>query len=378
MKQTRRDFLRGAVGWGGLLLAGSLELRAVRSAEPIRRAHRYLAAQQSADGAWRSGRYAAFREGDVLTPVVLWAMQAGHAKADDDATLTRGLEWLRQLTDLCRSQQSPWSALRYPLFTASYSAQVLARSGDADRAAVWAKIIEQLRTSEALGWRAGDPMCGAWCDASAPPRYVTPVPDMLAPNISATALAAMALASVGDSPRTAQPFIECCQNFAFDKGTQFDDGGFFFALNDPIRNKAGSAGRDITGQERFHSYGSATCDGYLALRACGLPREHPRVRGAAAWLWQRCDGLKNGGQWANGRAAARASLAFYQSQALASVLVDLHFDPPWSRTLRGSITSSLVTQQGGDGEWQGLAPDSCEDEPLLASAFALRTLALLA
>ncbi len=75
MKQTRREFLRGAVGWGGLLLAGSFELTAMGRAEPIRRAHRYLTTQQSADGAWRSQRYAAFREGDVLTPVVLWAMQ---------------------------------------------------------------------------------------------------------------------------------------------------------------------------------------------------------------------------------------------------------------------------------------------------------------
>ncbi|MEP6671963.1 MAG: hypothetical protein ABJF10_22565 [Chthoniobacter sp.] len=378
MKQTRRDFLRGAVGWGGLLLAGSLELRAVRSAEPIRRAHRYLAAQQSADGAWRSGRYAAFREGDVLTPVVLWAMQAEHSERGGAATFTRGLEWLRQLTDTSFSRESPWPALRYPLFTASYAAQVFAREGDADRAAAWVKIIEALRTSEALGWPATDPLCGAWSDAAAPPRYVTPVPDMLAPNISATALAAVALSSAGHDPQMALPFIERCQNFAFDKGTQFDDGGFFFALNDPIRNKAGSAGRDILGQERFHSYGSATSDGYLALRACGLPREHPRVEGAAAWLWQRSDGLTNGGRWADGRAAARASLAFYQSQALASVLAELHFATSWSRTLRGSMTSALVTKQGHDGAWQGLAPDSCEDEPLLASAFALRALALLA
>jgi hypothetical protein len=380
MKQTRREFLRGAIGWGGLLLAGSLELRAVHGAEPVRRAHRYLASRQSADGAWRSARYAAFRDGDVLTPVVLWAMQASDGEIGSDDAFARGLEWLRRLTDTCCSQPSPWSALRYPLFTACYAAQVLVRSGDPDRAAAWVKIVEQLRTSAALGWPAGDPMCGAWSDASEPPHYVLPVPDMLAPNISATALAVSTLAAMGGGERTlaARPFIERCQNFPEGEPTEFDDGGFFFALDDPIRNKAGSAGRDARGQERFHSYGSATCDGYLALRACGLLPEHPRLRAATDWLRQHCHGLAHGGQWAAGRAEARDSLAFYHSQALAAVLADLRPPNGWTRTLRESATSSLIARQGSDGAWQGAAPDSCEDEPLLASAFALRALALLA
>src|ERR1700744_6322127 len=115
MKLTRREFLRGAVSWGGLLVAGSLELRAGRTTEPIRRAHRYLAAQQSTDGAWRSVRYAAFREGDVLTPVVLWAMQAGPLENEAEAVFGRGLSWLRTLTDTCCGRESPWPALRYPL-----------------------------------------------------------------------------------------------------------------------------------------------------------------------------------------------------------------------------------------------------------------------
>ena len=254
MRQTRREFLRGAIGWGGLLLAGSLELRAVHGAEPMRRAHRYMASRQSADGAWRSGRYAAFREGDVLTPVVLWAMQAEFARDPfpgrvgvppagsgvSPEPFARGLEWLRRLTDAYCSQPDPWSALRYPLFTASYAAQVFAHCGDSDRAAAWVKIVEQLRTSEALGWPASDPMGGAWSDASAPPQYVAPVPDMLAPNISATALAVGALAATGGASRalTALPFIERCQNFQEEAPTAFDDGGFFFALDDPIRNKA--------------------------------------------------------------------------------------------------------------------------------------------
>ena len=380
MKQTRRDFLRGAVGWGGLLLAGSLKLAAVRSVEPMRRARAYFAARQSADGAWRSGRYAAFRDGDVLTPVVLWAMQPAPAGSANDDAWARGLQWLRDFTDAQGSREEPWAGLHYPLFTASYAAQVLARCGDQERAAAWVRIIERLRTSARLGWPAGDPMCGAWSDASTPPSYVAPVPDMLAPNISATALALGALAATGCAERgvTARPFIERCQNFSENRPDAFDDGGFFFAIDDPIRNKAGSAGQDAAGRARFHSYGSATCDGVLALRACGLPREHPRIRAAAEWLRFRGDGLAHAGDWPVNRAEARASLAFYQGQALAAVLVDLEQHDQRLKALRGSLASTLTAAQGADGSWRGLAPDSCEDEPLLASAFALRALSLLA
>jgi hypothetical protein len=221
-------------------------------------------------------------------------------------------------------------------------------------------------------------MCGAWSDASSPPHYAAPVPDMLAPNISATALALNALAAVGcvDRGASARPFIERCQNFAQDHPNEFDDGGFFFALDDPIRNKAGIAGCDAAGRPRFRSYGSATCDGLLALRACGFPSGHPRVQAAADWLRLHCDGLTHGGDWPGSRTEARDSLAFYQSQALATALAELPPHSGWSRKLRESITSALIAAQDDEGKWQGLAPDSCEDEPLLASAFAVRALSL--
>jgi squalene-hopene/tetraprenyl-beta-curcumene cyclase len=223
-------------------------------------------------------------------------------------------------------------------------------------------------------------MTGAWSDAAMPPRFTVPVPDMLAPNISATALAGSALAALGvsNSPAGARSFIERCQNFSEGEPTKFDDGGFFFALDDPIRNKAGSAGRDGRGRERFRSYGSATCDGYLALRACGLPPNHPRVLAAAGWLRANCTGMTHGGQWPAGRAEARASLVYYQSQALAAVLADLPQKSGWARHLRASLVLELENRQANDGSWQGLAPDSCEDEPVLATAFATRALALLA
>ena len=370
---TRREFLRGALGWGGLMLAGSRQLAASREVEPRRRALDFLAARQSADGAWRSERYAAFRDGGALTPVILWAWPASPS-LDSGENYARGLRWLERLTDAQATSAEPWIGLQYPLFTASYAAQVLARAGDERRANWWAGVIERLRIRPALGWPEGDVACGAWSDSPTPPRFVAPVPDMLAPNISATVLALQGLAAArsGDLG-AARPFVEQCQNFA-ESPTPLDDGGFFFATGDPIRNKAGVAGHDARGQTRYRSYGSATCDGLLALQACGVPDDHPRCRAAREWLRTHADGLLHAGDWAKGREAARAALVFYFAQGLATVLAGAP-EESWTAACRRSLHEALGASQMPDGSWQGHAPESCEDEPLLATAFALRALA---
>ncbi len=378
MAQSRREFLRCAAGLGGLLLTGSASTAPTRPAASLRAALGFFTAKQAADGAWRCESYAAFRDGDALTPVVLWAMQAVPAALQSERMMKRGLRWLQQLTDAQSRRAEPWVGLHYPLFTASYAAPVLAAAGDLRRASVWANLLERLRTSPALGWPADDPACGAWSDAPLPPRYTAPVPDMLAPNISATALAVQALGAAGRraSAFVARPFVESCQNFAATQAGPFDDGGFFFALDDPIRNKAGAAGRDPAGRLRFRSYGSATCDGLLALRACGVRPDHPRVRAAVDWLRRHSTGFTHAGEWSAGRDAARESLVFYHAQALATVLADLAPTESWAAAQRQRLAGEMFAQQAHDGSWRGGAPESCEDEPLLATAFAVRALAI--
>lgn len=361
---NRREFLRCATALGCLSFAGALGRTTLRASDARWAAGRFLASRQSSDGAWRSAHYGAFRDGDALTPVVLWALAGSDAPARE-----RGRRWLEELTATTAAHGEPWTGLAYPLFTASYAAQFFGAVGDARRAAFWAEAVHQLRIREALGWAAGDPACGAWSDAPAPPRladHALPAPDMIAPNLSATVLGVLALVAAGRSREAAAalPFVEQCQNFASAHGSEFDDGGFFFAPGDPIRNKAGIAGRDLAGHRRFRSYGSATADGYLALRACGLAKDHPRVRAAASWLRHRGEG-----EWAADRHEARESLVHYHRQALAAALADMA-DASGLR----EIADDLIARQASDGSWRGAAPASCEDDPLLATAFALRAL----
>ena len=382
MAQTRREFvLRAATLCGGALMGCAAPLND-RAATARRAAVGFLAARQSSDGSWRSTRYGVLREGDALTPLVLWSLMGDTGGAAE--SLARGLRWLEKLTTTQSARPDPWAELRYPLFTASYAAQVLAKSGDARRAGFWADLVEQLRIVPALGWSERDPACGAWSDSPTPPRLppgmATP-PDMLAPNLSATVLALAALTATGRRERTAaaRPFLAQCQNFSADSTDPLADGGFYFAPEDSVRNKAGLAARDPAGRERYHSYGSATCDGLAALDACGVPASDPRFRAALAWLHQRAAGATHSGTWPPDRADDRESLRYYHAQALATALSIPTLPTalrPWAVSQRQALTADLLGTQKADGSWAGTRPASFEDEPLIATAFALRALAI--
>ena len=355
--QTRREFLRLAAA-----LAGSAALACGRPDRP-RAASAFLAARQSPDGAWRSAQSGAFCEGDALTPLVLWAL-ADVCSATAEYVVS-GMRWLENLTAAQGARMEPWDGLRYPLFTASYAAQVFGKTGDSRRAAFWAEVVERLRISPALGWPADAAACGAWGDAPSPPRLPhgdAPPPDMLAPNVSATLLGLRAIAA----DNAALPFLARCQNFAP------GDGGFFFAIDDPVRNKAGVASRG-----RYRSYGSATCDGVLALVACGVASDDPRMRAAFAWLREHAAGARHSGEWPADRVDDRESLRYYHAQALAAVLAVAAKSPSmqdWAAEQRRALTADLLAEQRPDGAWEGVCPNSFEDDPLVATAFAIRAL----
>jgi len=199
---------------------------------------------------------------------------------------------------------------------------------------------------------------------------------MLAPNISATVLGLTALTTTGRRDRTtaALRFLAQCQNFSATPSDPFDDGGCFFAPADPVRNKAGIAGHDAAGRERYHSYGSATCDGLLALHACGLPPADPQVHAALTWLRGHAAGAHHSGTWPADRADERESLRYYHAQALAAALRVASVSPqrrPWAAAQRRALSSDLLARQRSEGSWAGACPDSFEDDPLVATAFSL-------
>ena len=384
---TRRDVLRliPLAVLGGLCRASACGgygdfSQLVARREAVERASRFLISAQSTDGAWRSGHYGFFRGGDALTPVVLHVLTAGvpGLVSGTAQALARGAQWLDALTDRIAAVREPWAELKYPLFSASYAARYYAGRGDVVRAGVWADMIEGLQHTERLGWAKGEPRFGGWSDAPRPPHRPDgeTFPDMVNPNLSATAFAILGLVAAGrvDPARLAIPFVEHCQNWRNEgRDAGFDDGGFIFALDDPARNKAGVAGTDATGKKRYRSYGSATCDGMLSLLALGRAHDDERVTKALHWLRGFPATFHHPGNWPADRVDSGRALLFYHAQALAEVLRRQQ-SQSWVSVWRANLWRGLIRMQGSNGAWANADAESCEDDPIVATAFALHAL----
>jgi hypothetical protein len=340
---------------------------------------RFLLERQARDGAWRSEMYAAFKEGDALTPLVLNALFAVAPAAE----VRRGAAFLAGMVRPDGGIAEGPHGLNYPAYTAALTVSALSRAGPEFAGArdAWLTYLLDRQLTEALGWSPEDQAYGGWGYAHRLPRKPAPgviVPLLTESNLSATVLAVEALRDVGRADTSATDralrFIRRCQNYADDGDPAFDDGGFFFMYDDPLRNKAGVAGTDRTGRQRFTSYGSMTADGLRALRACGLPTSDPRVTAARLWLERNFSVTAHPGRFAPGRRAVRASIYYYYCWSLALALAAAgpaeSGAPPWADALAGE----LLRRQQPDGCWVNHEVDVREDDPVVATSQALSAL----
>ena len=135
---------------------------------------------------------------------------------------------------------------------------------------------------------------------------------------------------------------------------QNPDGGFYFSAVDMDINKAG----DEDG--RGHSYGTATADGVIALRAAGLPDADPRIDRAMKWLRQHHRPDRAPGFDVAPYLAWATGLRFYYAAAITRAMPGLPV---------------LLPPQRSDGSYWNSNNLVKEDDPLIATAFAVRVLA---
>ena len=132
------------------------------------------------------------------------------------------------------------------------------------------------------------------------------------------------------------------------------DGGFYFSTVNLETNKAGDA------NGRGNSYGTATADGVLALRAAGVPDTDPRVVEAMKWLLDHHRPDRAPGFDAAPYQAWGSGLRYYYAGAIRSVMPGLPV---------------LLPPQRNDGSFWNSSNLVKEDDPLIATGFALRVLA---
>jgi squalene-hopene/tetraprenyl-beta-curcumene cyclase len=359
----------------------------------LARAAQFLIKQQGKDGAWRSEIYGPFKDGGSLTPLVLNALYGTPGSKDLTASYHKGVAYLTAMAKPDGSIDPGTFGLSYPVYTSAGSVVVLSKPCNVRHRKArdaWLAYMRERQLTEALGWQAGDKPYGGWGYCPLLPRK--PKPGELAhplteSNLSATlsGLEALRAAGVkGDDPsfRKALVFVQRCQNFDDDakkRDPALDDGGFFFIYDDPVRNKAGIAGKDKQGRERFHSYGSMTADGLRALLACGQPVDAARTKAARAWLEKHFRADIHPGKYAEGREVRRAAVYYYYAASVAQALRALKADE--LQTDKGKVRwadaliTELLKRQQKDGSWVSDATEFREDDPLVATCLAVQALA---
>lgn len=335
----------------------------------LSRAAGYVVAHQRDDGSFGGELYAAFRSGESLTPLVLAALPFASDGAAARAAYARGVDYVatRDLEEL-----------GYPVYALSLSTLVLNAPGNERHEAARQRYLAALRRyqlAEERGWSPDDPSYGGWSYASSLPEAPEPgarLDPRLEANLSVTVFAIGALSLGGaalDDPALARArrFVERCQNF----GTgPLDDGGFFFSPVVADSNKAGVAGRE-PGRVRFRSYGSMTADGVRALLRLGAPAGDPRVQAARRWLLERFDPTQNPGDFPEAAEVRRHSGYYYYAWSVAHALRALG-ETDWAAPL----AEELLRRQRPDGSWKSRYGEMREDEPLVATAFAMAALAV--
>jgi prenyltransferase beta subunit len=321
--------------------------------EPLRRAAQYLWAQQSEDGGFHSATYGLLRSGQSLTPFVLVAL----LDAPDAASLNqrrgvdRALAFIKTKTNADGALGlMDDSAADYPNYATSLAVAAMVKARSPGYEKVIEPMVAQLRAQqfdEANGWAPQDAPYGGWGMGGSIRR--PPEAGHVDLSMTRYALEALRLSGVPASDAAMTKAL------AYLKRSQNPDGGFYFSPVNPEINKAGQSG-----EGGFTSYGTATADGVLALRAAGVPDEDPSVAKALKWLRDRhrpdrAPGFEKGTDrpWESG-------LRFYYAHAISRVLPDLPIELP---------------PQAGDGSFRNPNNLVKEDDPLIATAFALYALA---
>jgi squalene-hopene/tetraprenyl-beta-curcumene cyclase len=391
---------RPGVDGDGATAPGTLEAR-IEAA--MRRGAAYLVARQGQDGAFRSEHYAAFKDGYSLSPLALLALWAAPRDPAVTAAFGRGLDFVATLVTADGALRVGLGGPTYPYYAIAGTLLALSAAGPAGERheAVRQALIGLLRErqfGEARGWTPEDPSYGGW-------GYYPDLPDKdasgglpdarLTANLSATvfSIGALRLAGVpAEDPalQKARAFVERCQNWgeASDRPAgapatmdpRFDDGGFFFSPLVPDSNKAGVAGTGADGRTRYRSYGSMTADGLRALLRLGVPFDHERVQAAARWMTQHFSAEANPGAFPAEAELRRASSYYYYVWTAAHALRAMGATEIETGAGRvhwaHALAEGLLARQRPDGSWANASMELREDDPLVATPFAMAALGI--
>ncbi len=343
------------------------ESRTSNSSEAIDKGLRYLLDAQGADGKWHSPSYGNLKDGAAITCLVLYAVSTCRDQISDDdkSNLQRVVDELSRII-----QAKGFVANENGPDYSNYASAMLLiadkRLGlDLPRVGR-SKLIDYLvraQLDEAEGFAPANRDYGGW-DLTG---WMTGHRPTTGTNISVTATVLQALApyqevaGVEEAFGRARIWIARCQN-------QQTDGGFFF--HPQLEHDGNKAGWIDDARTRPRSYGTATADGLRCLSNLGVAADSNEITIAVKWLEDRPELERVPGfDHESGEASWAIGLRFYYYFTLAESLQ--HISPSHARTISADMTRNLIRDQRTNGSWQNSNARMREDDPIIATCFAI-------
>lgn len=339
----------------------------------LRRGIACLFALQANDGGWHSQTYGSQRVGASDTAFILYALSYDPARIPKShrKDVDRAFAFLRRGIRKKGFVTAPDGTLDYPLYSTAMTL-IAARRLKLElpekerRQLVKFLVSEQL--TERKGFKPGNPDYGGWdLLAGSGAKGVTS-----GTNVSVTSFVLEALHDetgrvAKRAKKLAAKWAAGCQNFP-------GDGGFYFH---PKKSHLGNKAL-WTDKEGKHprSYGTATCDGLHCFLSCGVPKSDKRFQAGLGWL-KRHPGVKvvPGFEDAPKSLGWKEGLRYDYACRLAPLLPLLDVKDAAKR--RKELISVLLTSQRKDGSWKSESARMREDDPLIATCFAIIALAEL-
>lgn len=351
----------------------AIDPQAIQRAEE--RGVRWLLTQQAADGGWHSRSYGLMSNGAGNTALCLrvLASRAKNGAPAEKQAFERGVTFLTKFQHADGLVRSRDGAADFPVYATALLLIALHHGAAADD-----QLLQRLREgllraqrTTANGWRGVATDVGGWGpNVWTATEGESPVPA----NVSVTRYVLEALTLTGTlPPKCRAGALEFLGRLQSDRTHSEAAGGFAFTpqFDHPL-NKGPKL--EKAASELFaRPYHSATCDGVLALWACGLRPDDERMRDAmTALLKLPPHEFLSPEQVREPDAtppALTTSLAFYDAAATAQVwrtLREERFSGFRSATIR-----TLLARQQPDGTWTNPVTWMREDDPLLATALAV-------
>jgi hypothetical protein len=340
---------------------------------------------QASDGAWHSQTHGLLKGGQAYTPFIIHIL----AQVPDSiyplpsSKMAQALQFIRQKMQTQLTNDNAL-VLEYPVYSAAYSLQVLAKYGSPKDSLLIQKIAQYLinqQFSENRNIPLSHPAYGAWgfgetrlaageaghVDLSVTRRVLEAL--HLTKNLPASvkAKAEYFLYYMQKNPqdRRWQPQVDTLQEKA---KSRFFDGGFYYSPVVLGANKAKFLSQSSSYQTYFRSYATATCDGLLAWYALTQNTDNEVVKAARAWLLKNDNFNFPAGISPNDPEQWHQTMVLYHLAVRAEVYKKLKIKGDW----QAKMAKILQKYRQKDGSFLNPAgARNKENDPLLGSALAL-------